>query len=59
MLAAGAAAAVPDRGALPFDSVPGARFTFAGPMGDRVQANVNQWLLCAPQANPGMLEMFR
>lgn len=41
------------------DRVVGAEFRFQGPMGDRVQANVTNWLLTAPEANPGMLEMFR
>jgi DUF1680 family protein len=41
------------------DSLPAARFEFAGPVGERVRANVENWLLRAPQANPGMLEMFR
>ena len=35
------------------------RFSFAGPMGERVKANVDNWLLRAPVANPGMIEMFR
>ena len=49
----------PDQGALLFDSLPEARFEFAGLLGERVDANVQNWLLTAPQANPGMLEMFR
>ena len=44
---------------LAFDSLPHARFEFTGPVGERVQANLDNWLLRAPQANPGMLEMFR
>ncbi len=28
-------------------------------MGERVRANVENWLLRAPQANPGIIEMFR
>lgn len=35
------------------------RFTFAGMMGERIEANINNWLLSAPIANPGMIEMFR
>ena len=27
-------------------------------MGERVEANVEGWLIPAPEANPGMLEMF-
>ncbi len=44
---------------LAFDSLPQARFEFTGPVGERVRANLDNWLLRAPQANPGMLEMFR
>ena len=44
---------------LAFDSLPQARFEFTGPVGERVHANLDNWLLRAPQANPGMLEMFR
>lgn len=50
---------VPERGGLQLDSLPGARFQFTGLAGGRVSDNVGQWLLVAPQANPGMLEMFR
>ena len=39
--------------------MPAARFEFQGPVGDRIKANVDNWLLRAPEANPGMLEMFR
>ena len=35
------------------------RFLFAGPMGERIKANLDNWLLTAPLANPGMIEMFR
>ena len=51
--------AISDRGALAFASVPQAKFKFGGVLGQRLDANVNNWLLRAPQANPGMLEMFR
>jgi hypothetical protein len=44
---------------LAFDTMPAARFEFTGPVGERVQANIENWLLRAPQANPGMIEMFR
>jgi DUF1680 family protein len=46
-------------GRLKFDSLPQAHFEFTGPIGDRIHANLDNWLLRAPQANPGMLEMFR
>jgi hypothetical protein len=36
-----------------------ARFKFGGVIGERVEANIDNWLLRAPVANPGMLEMFR
>ena len=38
---------------------PDARFKFGGVIGERVEANIDNWLLRAPLANPGMLEMFR
>jgi DUF1680 family protein len=46
-------------GSLKFDSLPKAHFEFTGPIGERIHANLDSWLLRAPQANPGMLEMFR
>lgn len=49
----------PERGKSEFESLPRAHFKFTGPVGERVDANVDNWLLRAPQANPGMLEMFR
>lgn len=39
--------------------VAGATWKFEGIVGDRVEANVDQWLLRAPDANPGMIDMFR
>jgi uncharacterized protein len=36
-----------------------ARFVFGGVIGERIEANIDAWLLRAPGANPGMLEMFR
>lgn len=35
------------------------RYDLDGPMGERVDANIDNWLLRAPYANPGMIEMFR
>ncbi len=32
---------------------------FSGVLGQRIDANVRNWLLVAPDANPGMIEMFR
>lgn len=42
-----------------WDSQPSARFQFTGPVGERVTANVENWLLRAPQGNPGIVGMFR
>jgi len=28
-------------------------------VGERIEANMENWLLRAPQANPGLFEMFR
>lgn len=53
------AAPAPERGDLVFNSLPSADYHFTGVVGDRIQANTERWLLCAPQANPGMLGMFR
>jgi DUF1680 family protein len=40
-------------------SARGATFRFGGLMGERLDANLQHWLLTAPAANPAMLEMFR
>lgn len=37
----------------------GAEYDFGGFVGDRLRANVRNWLLTAPAANPAMLQMFR
>ena len=47
-----------DRGSLKFEEIRGAHFNFSGPIGDRITRNIDEWLLRAPMANPGMLEMF-
>jgi len=44
---------------LVFDKLNNAHFTFQSFMGHRIEANLNNWILRAPAANPGMLEMFR
>ncbi len=41
------------------DRAVGAAFRFGGPMGDRIEANIDNWLLVAPDANPGFVEFFR
>lgn len=37
----------------------GARFVFGGAIGARLAANLRNWLLVAPAANPAMLQMLR
>src|SRR5213594_2315727 len=59
VVASAAATPLPDRGVLQLDSLPRGHFQFTGPVGERVRANVDNWLLRAPQANPGMIEMFK
>jgi DUF1680 family protein len=41
------------------DSPRGAEFKIGGFMGGRIDANVRNWLLTAPESNPAMLQMFR
>jgi uncharacterized protein len=54
------AAALPERGPMAQQSLgPRAQWQIGGVVGERLAANLDQWLLCAPAANPGMLEMFR
>lgn len=48
-----------ERGALRFSPIESCRYTFSDSVGKRIQNNIDQWLLSAPDANPGMLEMFR
>ena len=68
-LAAGAALLVPSAGALAaagpsepgrlsLDAIAGAKFNLEGPLGARVKANVENWLLVTPDKNPGLLDMF-
>ena len=55
--ATGIAAAEPTR--VVFESIPKARIRFGGTLGRRIDANVDQWLIPAPAANPGMLGMLQ
>jgi DUF1680 family protein len=48
-----------ERGALAFQNAPGGRWQFGGIISNRLQVNIDNWLLRAPEANPGMTEMFR
>lgn len=57
---AGVADAQPrEAGNLVFEAAHGATFRFGGVLGERVRANTENWLLPAPAANPGIIEMFR
>lgn len=38
---------------------PGTHFEFGGVVGERIKAVVDNWLIPAPTANPGMTEMFQ
>ncbi len=40
------------------DRIAGARFVFDGFAGNRIRANVENWLKTAPKKNPGLLDMF-
>ncbi len=51
-------AEVKDMGPIPFQAPTGIHYSMGGVVGERVQANLDNWLLIAPIANPGMLEMF-
>ena len=46
-------------GKIMFEKPKNPRLAFGGFMGQRIKANLDNWLLIAPLANPGMLEMFR
>ena len=46
-------------GRLVCDSAPDSHYRLQGIIGQRLAANVDNWLLRAPDANPGMIEMFR
>src|ERR1041385_8437591 len=56
----GADASLPakEKAALKFESIPHGRFHFDGFVGERIRANIDNWLLPAPAANPGMIGMF-
>ena len=52
-------AVVKEAGRLAFEPPTPVRYSFEAPVGDRVAAGLDNWLLRAPVANPGMIEMFR
>jgi DUF1680 family protein len=47
-----------DEGQLACDYDPQGHFVFSGVVGERIHANTNNWLIRAPEANPGLLAMF-
>lgn len=49
---------IEERGKVALDQIPAATFRFGGLVGDRVKANVENWLIVAPKNNPGLLDMF-
>jgi hypothetical protein len=59
VFAARGAATTDSHSVLIFESLPSAQFTVSGSVGERVEVNIENWLLRAPQSNPGMIEMFR
>ncbi len=48
-----------DIGTVAFQTPTAPRYSFEGPVADRIEANLDNWLLPVPAANPGMIEMFR
>ncbi|OQB40307.1 MAG: Non-reducing end beta-L-arabinofuranosidase [Candidatus Hydrogenedentes bacterium ADurb.Bin179] len=48
-----------EKGTLCFSPLPSGHYTFYDMVGQRIENNIDQWLLPAPDVNPGMLEMFR
>ena len=53
-----AVAAAAERREFRVDRIPEANFRFGGVLGERIEANVEQWLLVTPEKNPGLLGMF-
>lgn len=51
-------AATPPETPMLFETPPGRHYTFEGLLGERTRANLDGWLLRAPAANPGMIDMF-
>jgi len=48
-----------DVGAMACEPIHNGRWRFEGEIGRRVDRNIENWILRAPAANPGMLDMFR
>lgn len=50
--------AADDKGNSCLDSIPGTKYQFDGVLGQRIKADVENWLLVTPGKNPGMFDMF-
>lgn len=50
--------ATASEGGLVMDSIRDGSWRFDGVLGERIDANVENWLLRAPDTNPGLIEMF-
>lgn len=57
-VACAAVAETPHAGHMALTQFTGGKWRFEGPLGARVDANIHRWLLRAPAANPGIIEMF-
>lgn len=55
---AAAPAVAADPGELAFRSLPLARYHLDGLLGQRIRVNIENWLVPAPEANPGLIQMF-
>ncbi len=52
------AAPVPDKAAPRLSRPPGIEYQLSGPVGERLKANLENWELRAPAANPALVQMF-
>lgn len=59
LLAVAASAAPGDKGRMVCSTLPEGRWQFRGELGLRMERNIRNWILRAPAANPGILDMFR
>lgn len=49
---------VKEKGRLVQDEIPMSHYHFDGVVGERVKANIDNWLTVLPETDPGLLEMF-
>ena len=59
VLAASALAAQPPSKRTALEPFRQARWEFGGELGRRIDRNIENWILRMPDANPGLLDMFR